>query len=194
MNNSVTFEPDWVSPPGATVLEIMKERHLSIKDFATATRSTPPVIARLLNGIEPLTDVWAAQLAHTLGASPDFWLRREDQYRNGFDRLCPKNLDANAWLDELPVNDMVHFGWIKKGQSKADTLLSALTFFGVTSIESWKLRYAKAADESNYRTSTAFEIKQGAVAAWIRQGEIRAHEIDCDILLEIRIQHCFCQN
>jgi len=76
---------------------------------------------------------------------------------------------------------MVRFGWIKKGQSRADTICSALTFFGVPSIESWKRRYAKAVDESNFRTSTSFEIKHGAVAAWIREGEIRAYEIDCDI-------------
>lgn len=181
MSHTVNFEPDWVSSPGATILDLIEERHLSIREFASVTHSTPTVVARLLNGIEPLTTDWAVQLAQTLGATPDFWLRRESQYRNGFSRLCEsQNESMREWLNELPVKDMERFGWIQKSPSTKDAFLAALTFFGVTSIESWQKRYSKTISASAYRTTTKFEIKPGAVATWIRQGEILADEIDCN--------------
>lgn len=179
MTYSVNFEPDWVSSPGATILDLMKERHLSVSEFAGAMHSTPAVVAKLLNGIEPLTTDWAFLLARTLGSTPDFWLRRESQYRSGFSRLSQKQTEGiDDWLKELPVKDMERFGWIQKGQSKNERFLAALAFFGVTSIESWRQRFSTTINAAAYRTTTTFEIKPGAVATWIRQGEILAHEID----------------
>ena len=181
MSSTLGFEPDWVSPPGATILDLLEERRCSVRDFASQTHRSAHDIARLLNGIERLTPDWAQQLAQTLGASPDFWLRREEQYRKDFERLCQKSSPeaSTSWLDELPVRDMVRFGWVDEGATKPEAVMNTLAFFGVASVESWRRHYGKALEAAAYRTSTAFEVKPGAVAAWLRQGEILAHEIDC---------------
>ncbi len=181
MHRTYSFSPDWVSPPGATVLDLMEERRVSIKDFAIETRRSTNAVARFLNGIEPLTNDWAIQLTQYFGASIDFWLRREEQYRNGLLRLYKEKNQKHAieWLNEIPTKDMQLFGWIPKSESKEDLLLTIFSFFGVTSVESWRDRYADITESIAYRTSTAFEIKTGSVATWIRQGEILAQEIDC---------------
>lgn len=181
MTSTHTFEPDWVSPPGATISDLLQERKFSIRDFAEATHRSAHDVARLVNGIEKLTPDWAQLLAETLGASPDFWLRREEQYRKDVERLSlATDIDsAVSWLNELPLNDMIRHGWIDKGSSKTEAVMNSLIFFGVASVDAWRRQYGQEVKAVAYRTSTAHEIRLGAVAAWLRQGEILAQEIDC---------------
>ena len=182
MNVAHAFEPDWVSPPGATVLDLLEERGCTVGEFARAIHRTTQEVSRLLYGAEQLTGPWAEQLAGVLGASPDFWLRREEQYRRDVERLWQSSDPevATTWLTELPVEDMVRFGWLPKGTSKAESVTNALAFFGVPSVDSWRRHYSLALESAAYRTSTAYETKPGAVAAWLRQGELAASELDCE--------------
>ena len=181
MSRVDTFEPDWVSPPGATVLNLLDERGCTVSEFAKTVHRSIPEVSRLLYGHEQLTQDWAEQLARTLGASPNFWLRREEQYRRDVARLAEASNPevAAAWLSELPVEDMVRFGWLGKGTSKEECVGNALTFFGVPSVESWRRRYRLTLESAAYRASTAYETKPGAVAAWLRQGELSAAQLDC---------------
>ena len=109
MSGTLSFEPDWISPPGATILDLLIERQCSVREFANQTHRSAHDIARLLSGIERLTPDWASQLAQTLGASPDFWLRREELYRKDFERICNKS-DAetsHSWLDDICIRSAV---------------------------------------------------------------------------------------
>lgn len=175
------FQPDWVSPPGATILDLLEERGSTVGEFASAAHRSVQEVSALLYGIEMLNEGWAKQLSTLLGASPEFWLRREEQYRSCLQRLADVTDTNNApeWLAELPIADMVKFGWIARGKSKDETLANALAFFGVPSVESWRSRYKLALESAAYRTSAAFETRPGAVAAWLRRGEVRARQIDC---------------
>lgn len=181
MNAKNAFEPDWVSPPGATVLNLLEERGCTVGEFATAVHRSPQEVSRLIYGSAQLTQDWAEQLASTLGASPDFWLRREERYRRDATRLAEASNSevALAWLSDLPIEDMVRFGWIRKTSSKAECVGNVLTFFGVPSVESWRRRYRVTLESAAYRASSAYETKSGAVAAWLRQGELSAAELDC---------------
>lgn len=181
MTAANSFQPDWVSPPGATVLDLLEERGFTIGDFAAAVQRSAQEVSALLYGSETLTHDWANQLSASLGASPGFWLRREELYRVSLQRLTQASDDAGAasWLAELPVADMVRFGWITKGKSKGETLANTLEFFGVPSVESWRNRYKLALESAAYRTSAAFETRPGAVAAWLRRGEVEARHVDC---------------
>ena len=181
MTAATAFQPDWVSPPGATILDLLEERSSTVGEFASAVQRSIQEVSELLYGSQALNEAWARQLSALLGASPDFWLRREEQYRSSLQRLAQSTDDAGAasWLAELPVADMVRFGWIGKAKSKRDTLANALAFFGVPSVESWRSRYKLALESAAYRTSAAFDTRPGAVAAWLRRGEVASRQIDC---------------
>ena len=60
------FKPDWVSPPGDTISEIMKERGLIEKDLSKAIGIDAE---SLLNGTAPLTSGMAVALSNFLGSS-----------------------------------------------------------------------------------------------------------------------------
>ena len=88
MNSMKSFEPKWMTPPGATVLDLLEERGLPVSELAEATQKDVQSTSRLLFGVEPLTADWAERLSRVLGASSTFWLQREAYYRADLRRLC----------------------------------------------------------------------------------------------------------
>ncbi|RZJ49344.1 MAG: ImmA/IrrE family metallo-endopeptidase, partial [Flavobacterium sp.] len=126
----------------------------------------------LISGQIEITPVIAKNLSKYLGASADFWLQREEQYRN----TLAYNYSPEEWLKELPIKDMVKFGWIK---NVADKVTECLSFFDVPDVKTWRLKYSKLMQATSFRKSPTFKTDQAAAAAWIRYGEIVAQKIEC---------------
>lgn len=171
------FEPKWATPPGATALDLLHERGLAVGDLSRRGDHDVDEVTNLLFGLSPLTDEWAHILAHVLGSTPAFWLRREEIYRSDLQRLCGNASDD--WLSELPVRDMVSFGWIPSGKSCEEARLNACAFLGVATSHAFASRYERLLSTSAYRTSQAFKTNTSALAAWLRKGEIDASSINC---------------
>jgi plasmid maintenance system antidote protein VapI/Zn-dependent peptidase ImmA (M78 family) len=191
MADSTPFTPGWASPPGATIATILRERGLGHQEFAHRLRTTVADIDDLLRGAASITSNLAGQLATVLGASAAFWTRREEQYRADLARLereasLPDSLD---WLDEIPVKDMVRLGWLEPGADEAATAFSCLRFFGVPSVGAWWRTYQNALQAVALRTSATFQSAPGAVAAWLRRGEIEAASIKCGPWVSERFRH-----
>lgn len=174
-----TFEPTWASPPGATVLDLLQERKVPLKELAQRADKDLKSVERLIFGIESLTADWAESLSAMLGASPAFWLRREKMYRADLERLCRAASSPDKWLADVPIKDLVRFGWIGQGKSADETALNACAFLGVTSSSSFEEKYKRVFSSAAFRASTAHATRPAAVAAWLRQGEIEASAIEC---------------
>lgn len=189
MEYSDSFEPRWAAPPGATVLDLMRERDIAVGDLASAVHKDPSAVSRFLHGVEPLTAEWAESLATVIGASAEFWLRREEIYRSDFKRLCQAaGAHTSDWANTLPLKDMVRFGWIEKGHSQDETTLNACAFLGVVTTESFQRRYQGLLSSAAYRASSAYETVPSAVAVWLRQGEIDASALDCAPWDEVKLR------
>lgn len=81
------FLPDWVSPPGDTIRTILRERRMSRESFANEIGMFTVDVEYLLIGRTPIDEDLAKRLAGVLGSSPEFWLRRDAQYRADSIRL-----------------------------------------------------------------------------------------------------------
>lgn len=112
--NTRTFEPDWLSAPGGTILDVMEERDMSSRELAALLGFSVERTEKLIAGKEAITRLVATLLAERLGGSENFWLSREKNYREEIARLqiSGDTSAARAWLDELPLKDMQKFGWI----------------------------------------------------------------------------------
>ena len=175
-----TFEPNWASPPGATVLDLLQERRVPMKELAQRAHKDLKSLERLIFGVESLTADWAECLSAMLGASPGFWLRREEMYRADLKRLCEAtDVAPTKWLADVPLKDLVRFGWIEQGSSLDETALNACAFFGVTTSSSFEQKYKRLFSASAFRASNAHATRPSAVAAWLRQGEIEVSAVDC---------------
>lgn len=174
MPESNEFAPDWSSPPGDTVADILNERNLPPEEFANQMGYTPERAKSLLSGDEAITIETARQLQLVLGVPAEFWIVRESQYREDLSRSVgkPYSLVESAWLKNLPVTDMMKFGWIEEPTSAA-----CLRFFGVPDQSAWFEAYDILLEKTTFRTSPTFKSQLGAVAAWLRQGEIQSASI-----------------
>lgn len=174
MTMSDKFQPDWVSPPGETILDILRERSISHSDFARSLGETRAGVDALLRGHAELTVQHAKKLEGLFGASQTFWLTREMQYRQ--DLIRSKREEENSmslqWLSELPLKDMVRFGWLKVGGKSKPTLAECLDFFGCSSVAEWRVGHQTQLELAAFRRSNSFEQKPLAVAAWLRKGEV----------------------
>ena len=173
------FAPDWVVTPGDTIADLLEERGWKQAELAIRTGFTTKHVNQLIKGDAPITQETAAKLEKVLGSTVRFWMGLDTQYREQIARAAEHAALAkeSAWLKELPLADMVRFGWVQKLQDKALQVKECLKFFAVSDVAAWRATYAKPV--AAYRASPKL-IKVGpSVAAWLRQGERDASALRC---------------
>ncbi len=82
-----TFTPDWVSPPGETIADLLEERDWTQAQLAERLGYTTKHISLLINGKASINEETALKLERVLGSTAAFWLNREAQYRAHLLRL-----------------------------------------------------------------------------------------------------------
>lgn len=175
------FNPDWVSPPGATIADILDAQSYSVADFAKRMAFTSRQADDLLAGRLAISPEIARKLELVLGATTEFWMIRESQYRGsvaGHQREA-QSQSPEDWLSELPVKDMRRFGWLDPNLAASDPSTACLRFFGVADEGAFRVTYRRVLERAAFRTTQAFASKPAAVAAWLRRGEIEAAAIEC---------------
>ncbi|MFL5330244.1 MAG: ImmA/IrrE family metallo-endopeptidase [Gemmataceae bacterium] len=181
MPENTAFAPDWASPPGDTITDILKERGVSHSEFARQVGWSDEDMHSLLSGTRTLTQDIAERLADVLGSTVEFWTTRESIFREDLQRLSTRAAaEVSEWYSKVPVTALVKSGWIEAGQNKTGVVTDVMKFFGVGGISDWQHVYADAFKTPAFRTSPTFASDPGAVTVWLRQGEITASEIICD--------------
>jgi len=178
---SAAFSPDWASAPGDTIADILRERGISIPEFGVQIGCTPEHVEDLLQGRAAITIAIARRLSEALGGSVEFWMSRDFQYREDVARLEALRATDREWLRELPLSDMVRFGWLKPAPRPNDEVAACLRFFDVPTVGAWRDAYRNLQQMAVFRTSPSFDSRPAAVAAWLRQGEIQADAIKCGV-------------
>jgi HTH-type transcriptional regulator / antitoxin HigA len=180
MTDSTAFAPDWISPPGDTIEDLLEERGWTKAEFAERTGFTAKHVNELVKGRVPITPNAAERLSLVLGSTPDFWLVRDAQYRAALERrraIESAQTDA-GWLDELPLTWLRKHGRVESSRNKGVQVLECLRFFGVASVDVWREQYASPV--TAFRASEKHEKRIGAIAAWLRKGEIETSKIECE--------------
>jgi len=141
MRTEVDFAPMWAVPPGRTIFDLMKSKGIASTRLAHLVDMTENDFDSLLAGKCALTAGVAARLEVALGASVNFWLRREEQYRKQqaqlTDGVDPDNEDYKSWLKTLPVKEMQGLGWVESTKDKTEKLRRYLEFFDVPNLDAW---------------------------------------------------------
>jgi len=88
---SQTFDPDWVSPPGDTIADVLTELNWSQSELATHLEVSLSAIEQLIKGELIIDNKLASNLAKVLGGTKKFWLTRESQYRKKLSKRNKKN-------------------------------------------------------------------------------------------------------
>lgn len=173
MTPTAAEQPRWASPPGETIAALLHEHGLSLEDLADRAALSDPDARRLITGERTIDHSLAAVLHELLGGSPDFWLRRSDQYVESLHWVQADDIARN-----LPLHQLVEFGWITAQPDWVAAAQEILDFFDVSDAQEWRRRWGATVAAAHYRASEAFEPDELAVAAWLRQVEVRAARLD----------------
>ena len=178
-----SFTPDWVSPPGDTIADLLEERDWTQTQLAERLGFTEKHVSQMINGKASIGEETAVKLANVLGSTAEFWLNREAQYRARLAELEQEERlkQSVSWLEELPVKELRKQGVISNqrlvDKNKPRVVKEVLQFFGVASPEEWRSYYVGM--ECAFRRTRESQSNVGAIAAWIRQGEIIAEQRHC---------------
>lgn len=176
------FAPDWVLPPGESILDIAEERGWTQAELAQRLGYSEKHISQLINGKVPVTLDAAQRLERVLGSTLDFWLALEANYQKQLARLETERRHADwvPWLAELPLKDLMACGAIEKqrlaDKNKSGLVQACLRFFGVASPDEWRAHYGGM--EMAFRRSREEQCDVGAISAWLRLGEQQAEQLD----------------
>lgn len=171
------YLPDFVSPPGETLEEVLEMRGMTQAELAERTGRPKKTINEIVKGKAAITPETALQFELVLGIPAAFWANREQQYRQALATAEEMtSLEAQAgWLDQIPYRAMVKLGWLPGENQRAKQVQQVLMFFGVVSPERWDQLWSR--QQSAFRSSPTLKSDPAAIAAWLRKGEIEAQEI-----------------
>lgn len=174
-----TFQPDYAVAPGKTLQEVMASLDMNQKELAKRLELTEQSLIRILRGEQPITYSTAGRLELVTRVPAHFWNNLEAEYREQLAKIEERErLEADiAWLKTIPVRELVGRGCMEEQPDKVSTLRETLKFYGVSGVDAWRDVWDVPAVAA--RRSPCFESRPGDASAWIRQGEIQAHSIEC---------------
>ena len=189
------YMPDYLVTPGEMLKEYIESFGMTQAELAVRTGLANKTINEIIKGKSPITSSTSLKLERALGRPAHFWNNLEAQYQEQLARAQERErMEADVeWLKNIPVKELADRNIISRRRDKPSQLREVLGFYGVSSVAAWHKLWAAPAVAA--RRSSCFETRQGPASAWLRLGELRAHEIDCQpfdkgrfkaALLEIR--------
>lgn len=187
------FTPDYAVPPGETLHEVMLSQDMNQKELAKRLELTEQTLIRIFKGEQPISYVTASRLELVTRVPARFWNNLEAEYREQLAKVEERErLEASIeWLKTIPVKELTDRGCIEVQEDKVSRLREVLKFYGVGSVDAWRDIWDVPAVAA--RRSPCFESRPGDASAWLRQGELQAHEIECQPYDKARFKEALSQ-
>lgn len=166
---------DWFSKPGDSLRSLMQRRNVTAIDLAQRLEGGMSVIRGILDGSVAIDDRNASALEEAVGGSANFWLKRQADYEEAFERAVNFVLDweSDEWLDRVPSpNDKAHGSLTEL--KRREEIRRRLAFFNVSNMKMWESRYGQLCEGTRLRESPSFTSGGGSLLVWLRKGELEA--------------------
>lgn len=177
METKNQYQPDFVSPPGETLADVLEDRDMTQAQLAIRMGRPKKTINEIIQGKAAIVPETALQLERVLGVPAGFWLAREQHYRESVARrAAAEDLGGwTRWANDLPLAELRKRGWVTGTGDGADMVRECLEYFGVASPTQWKQVYHQPL--AAFRKSTKVAVDDTALACWVRRGELLAGTI-----------------
>lgn len=178
--NRYSYEPDYAVAPGETLQETIDAIGIDQRELAARSGLSTKHVNQIVKGVAPISHDTAIRLERVTGMPARMWNNLESNYREQLARLEEKaSLQKHQeWLKTIPVKELVNRGALEANSDRAELLEAVLAFFGVASVEAWQEGWS--VPHFAFRKSLAFEGKVGAMATWLRLGELEAQKVECE--------------
>jgi HTH-type transcriptional regulator / antitoxin HigA len=180
MAPSFRYEPNYAVAPGDSLRDTLRERGMTQADLAARTGLSIKHINQIAQGIAPITAETSLLFERAMDVPARTWNALESLYRERLARRDSRvELAKDAeWLEHLPLKELIRRGKVTAGAGKAQQVEEVCRFFGVADRERWRKLWLTPF--VSFRQSTSFAADSGAVATWLRLGELEASLIDTE--------------
>jgi HTH-type transcriptional regulator / antitoxin HigA len=162
--------------PGENVMEYLEAYGWSQNDLARRAGLTPKTVSEICNGKAPISPSTAIAFERVMQRPAHFWLGLQRNY-DEFEARAREHARSSSWQDwvvHFPLKEMRKLNYtLSTGKSDTETLLN---FFGVSSPDSWEKVWRSSA--VSYRQTQSFTAREEAIAAWVREVELVARDIE----------------
>lgn len=163
---------------------------MSQQELARRMGRPAQMVNELIHGKKALTPETALGLEKVLGIPATFWTNSESSYRLTKSRIEEQERlegEAQAWLSEFPVAEAIRRNLLVTGSrakpwEKAHALLR---FLGYSTFTQWEAQTATAA---GLRVTDAKRASRGALAVWLREGELDGDQQEAEPYNEARFR------
>jgi HTH-type transcriptional regulator/antitoxin HigA len=172
---STPFLPDWASPPGDTLADLLDEHSMTQTELAERLGVSLKHVNRVIKGAASISADLALGLEKVFGASASFWMTREAQYQADKARQGQRQEFAKSvgWAKQFPIAELRNRGLIARTSDGPELVEQLLAFLGIAHPAQWR------DPEVVYRKSQKFESNPFALSAWLREGEQQAADVAC---------------
>ncbi|TRX36642.1 ImmA/IrrE family metallo-endopeptidase [Flavobacterium restrictum] len=171
------YYPQTVSHPGTTLAEILAEKEMGSKEFAVRTGKPEKTISDVLNGKSGITPEMGILFEQVLKIPSHFWVNRQTTYDEYLARVeYQKTIEEGIeWSKIFPFAKMASLGWVAPTTKKEEKVTYLFEYFEVANTKGYYDFYHNQKLLVNFRISLKKNENAGAIAAWLRQGEIQAN-------------------
>jgi HTH-type transcriptional regulator / antitoxin HigA len=175
---NLEYRPTSVSPPGETLNDLLEEKGISQKLLSLRLGRSDKNLSQIVNGKAPITPELALDLERVLGTPARFWLAREARYQEWLSRSSvPEPTDEDLeWARSFTYKEMAEYEWVPRTSNAREKFHNLLRFFGVVDRSAFNAWVANLSPQ--YRRSETKADKDHLIAAWLRQGELEAEDVD----------------
>ncbi len=174
------YKPDTVTSPGATLKEILDAKGMTQTELAERMGDRPTkTVSEIIHGKTQISPDTAVQLENVLGVPAEFWINREGRYQEYLAKKEEQEAlqEQVPLLDSLPIRDLKKRNFVSKTRNKVAQVKETLKFFGVNHLTQIDKIYFQNC-QYQFRKSDSYSLEKGHLAAWIREGQIRADKIE----------------
>lgn len=174
--DSRVYEPAEIIPPGETLAEWLDREDMTQTEFARRTSLTLKHINKVVKGAAGISPEVALAFERVTSIPARYWAQLDANYQTAKQRtLEAEELRHRVDLvDKFPIKELERRKCIQHKASKLDRLKELLRFFGVANPDALEEVWLRPA---LYRRSRAFEADEGALASWLRLGELEASKV-----------------
>ena len=170
------YEPETISHPGETILDMLDDLHMSQVEFARRMGRPINKVNEIINGKRGITVETALELEQVLGLPASFWLNREQNYRLALSRqsrAMSQSADSEI-VQRFPYVEMAKLGWVASTRKLPERRHELLNFFRVASLTQLEKIQELA---PSFRKSQLKKASPEALAAWLRRGMIATTDL-----------------
>ena len=167
--------------PGMTIREQLEDRGMSHKEFAGRMDLSEKHVSNLINGKVELTCNIALRLESVLGIPAQFWLNKENLYREQLARVKADLEIANdiEIAKKMPYSKGSAFGWVPKTRKAIEKAYNLRKYFEVAYLETLEKLQPPGIACGAVRSGESIDY---ALVMWAQQARIQARTITVDAI------------